>query len=116
GGSFLARGHRVTLVANEHYQALAKSQGFSFRALGSIEETNTLLNNPDSWHPRKSLSLGRQWAVAAVERHYGVLAELAQESNAVFVASPVIFAARLVQEKFERHLVTILLQPWIIRS
>jgi rhamnosyltransferase subunit B len=52
------RGHRVTLVANQHYQTLASHHGFAFRALVSDEETNELMSNPDVWHPIKSAMVG----------------------------------------------------------
>jgi rhamnosyltransferase subunit B len=110
------RGHCVTLVANAHYDRLAAAHGFGFRALGTNQETEALLNDPNSWHPFKSLRVGHRWAVNGLGRHYSVLAELARDEETVLIASPVIFAARVVQEKLSRPLATILLQPWLIRS
>ena len=39
GTKLRSRGHRITLVANEHYQSQAAELGFSFRALFTDEET-----------------------------------------------------------------------------
>src|SRR5882672_5392868 len=81
GLALLSRGHRVTLAANEHYSSLAAAHGFGFRALGSNQETDALLNDPDSWHPFKSLRVGHKWAVRGLDRHYAVLAELARDED-----------------------------------
>ena len=51
---------------------------------------------------------------APIARQYEVLAELASDRDAVLAAVPALFAARLVQEKLARPLVSVILQPWMI--
>jgi len=116
GITLRARGHRVTLVANEHYQAPAARHGFAFRALVSSEETNELIGNPDIWHPVKSAFVGARWGRRVLQRQYDLLAELALDEDAVLLAYPPVFAARLVQEKLSRPLVSIVVMPWLILS
>src|SRR5207249_12299389 len=116
GTRLRARGHRITLVANEHYGALAANYGFGFRALISDEETNELIGNPDVWHPIKSAIVGARWARRALERQYTLLAELARDEDAVLVAYSPVFAARLVQEKLSRPLASLVVMPWLILS
>src|SRR6058998_939231 len=111
-----ARGHRVTLVANEHYQASAVQQGFAFRALVSNQETNELIGNPDIWHPVKSAIVGARWGRRVLQRQYALLAELARDQDAVLVAYPPVFAARLVQEKLSRPLASLVVMPWMVLS
>jgi len=111
-----ARGHRVTLVANEHYQAAAKREGFAFRGLVSNQETNELIGNPDIWHPVKSAIVGARWGRRVLQRQYALLAELAREDDAVLVAYPPVFTARLVQEMFSRPLVSLVVMPWMVLS
>jgi len=111
-----ARGHRVTLVANEHYQASALQQGFAFRGLVSNRETNELIGNPDIWHPVKSAIVGARWGRRALQRQYTLLAELVRDEDAVLVAYPPVFAARLVQEKLSRPLASLVVMPWMILS
>jgi rhamnosyltransferase subunit B len=116
GTRLRARGHRVTLVANEHYQAAAVQQGFAFRALVSNQETNELIGNPDIWHPVKSAIVGARWGRRSLRRQYDLLAELARDEDAVLVAYPPVFVARLVQEKLSRPLASLVVMPWMILS
>ena len=116
GITLRARGHRVTLVANEHYQASAARHGFGFRALVSNQETHELIGNPDIWHPVKSAFLGARWGRRNLRRQYELLSELARDEDAVLVAYPPVFAARLVQEKLARPIANLVVMPWLILS
>jgi rhamnosyltransferase subunit B len=116
GARLRARGHRVTLVANEHFRALAAEHEIAFHALVSDEETRDLLANPDFWHPLKTARVSSQWGIRFLERQYTLLAELASDSDTVLAASPGVLAARVVQDKLARPLASIVLQPWLIPS
>jgi rhamnosyltransferase subunit B len=116
GAKLRARGHQVTLVANEHFRAPAAEHEIAFRALVSDEETKDLLGNPDFWHPLKTARVSAQWGTRFLERQYALLADLAGDGDTVFAASPGVLAARLVQDKLERPLASIVLQPWLIPS
>ena len=111
-----ARGHRVTMVVSEDYRTLAEQNGFGFRPLVSSAENHELLDDPDFWHPLKGPRIGAQWGVRLLQRNYEMFAELARDSDSIFIANPALLAARLVNEKFARPLVTPILQPWMIRS
>ena len=116
GRELLRRGHRVTLAVNEGYQELANQLGFEFAALISEDETQALLQNPDVWHPVKCGVVGARWGASVLPRHYEVMNALSAEPDSVMVASPAIMAARMIQEKFGRPLVSIKHIPWIIAS
>ncbi|HJT77524.1 MAG TPA: glycosyltransferase [Gemmataceae bacterium] len=116
GTRLRARGHRVSLVAPEQYGAAAARLGFDFRLLISDAEMHGLLADPDFWHPLKSALVGVRMGVGLIPRQYALLAELAGARDAVLVANPGVFAARLVQEKLGRPMATLLLQPWMIPS
>jgi rhamnosyltransferase subunit B len=116
GRELQARGHRVTLVASEHYLALAEAHGFGFRALISQQENEALLGNPDFWHPLKTAKLSADWGVRLVPRQYELLLELVADQQAVLIANPGVFAARMVHEKLGRPLATLMLQPGLIPS
>ncbi|HBI41657.1 MAG TPA: glycosyl transferase [Planctomycetales bacterium] len=116
GARLRARGHRVTLATHEPFRALASDHGFAFQSLVTSEETHAFLNNPDTWHPIKGPGFLARWGAGLIARQYALLAELASDEDAVFAASPGVFAARLVQEKLSRPLATVLLQPWMIPS
>ena len=115
GARLRERGHSVTLVASEDYQALAKENDFSFQALVSAEENRELFEHPDFWNPLKTAPLSARWGVRFLRRQYDLLAKLAGPEM-VLVANPGVFAASLVQEKLGVPLATLILQPWMVPS
>jgi UDP:flavonoid glycosyltransferase YjiC (YdhE family) len=116
GARLRARGHRVTLAANENFRALALEHGLEFQSLVSEEETRALFGNPGFWDPLRGTWIAGRWGARLIERQYEVLSALAEDENAVLGAVPALFAARLVQEKLSRPLASIVLQPWMIPS
>lgn len=111
-----SRGHRVTLVANEHVRDLAAQRGLEFTALISNREYDEFLAHPDMWHPIKTVRRTARWGAQLVERQYALLADLASAKDTVLATSVAIVGARLVQEKLGRPLASVLLQPWMIPS
>ena len=116
------RGHRVTLAANEQYQNLAAGHGCDFCTLVTDAETRSILANPEFWDQSscwrmiKNTRIAAGWAVKFLQRQYELIAELAKDKHSVLVASPGVFAARLVQERMCRPLVTVYYTPWMIPS
>ena len=116
GARLRARGHRVTLAANENFRALAAEHGLAFYSLVTDEETRALFGNPGFWDPLRGTWIAARWGARLIARQYEVLAELASDRDAVLAAVPALFAARLVQEKLARPLASVILQPWMIPS
>jgi len=116
GAVLRSRGHRVTVVVNEHFRESATEQGLEFRSLLSREEMDHALLNPDFWHPLKAAWVISRWGAPLIERQYSLLSELARDGDAVFIASPGVAAARVVQEKLHRPAASVILQPWVIPS
>ena len=115
GAVLRARGHRVTLVASEHYEPLAQRHGFGFRALVSTAENKALFEHPDFWNPFKTAVLSARWGLRFVRRQYDLLASLAAPGT-VLIANPAVFAASLVHEKLGVPTVNLIPQPWLILS
>jgi UDP:flavonoid glycosyltransferase YjiC (YdhE family) len=116
GARLRARGHRVTLVANEHFGPLAAAQGLAFRPLLTDAEYQQVLADPAFWHPLKGALLLARWGARYLGRHYDLLAELARDGPSILVSGPAILAARLVQEKLARPMASVILQPWVLPS
>jgi rhamnosyltransferase subunit B len=111
-----ARGHRVTLTANQQFQKQAIDLGFGFRSLASEQVTQRMLLDPDLWHPLKCGLAGARTGVGLFAEQYTHLSEMVCADDTVLIAHPGVMAARLVQEKLSRPLVTLVLQPWMIPS
>ena len=111
-----SRGHRVTLLANEHFRTAAAEHGFAFDALITADEYQRVLDDPDFWHPLKAGIVAARWGAPLIERQYELVTRLACDAETVLVASPAVFAARLAQEKLGLRMATVVLQPWIIPS
>jgi rhamnosyltransferase subunit B len=116
GAALVRRGHRATLVAGEHYRPLAEANGLGFRPLLSREENEQCFGDPDFWHPLKGPVVAARWGVGFLPQQYELFAELARDGRAVFVASPGLVAARVVQDKLGVPLASVVLQPWMIQS
>ena len=110
------RGHRVTVVVAEDYGQRVADLAFEFAALASREENRRLLEDPDFWHVLKGPLVGAQWGRDLLPRNFELFSDLAREPDTVFVASPALLAARVVQEKLGRPLATVVLQPWMVLS
>jgi UDP:flavonoid glycosyltransferase YjiC (YdhE family) len=116
GARLSARGHRVTLVANQRYEDSATEHGFAFHTLISNNEENQLFSNPDFWHPVRGPLLGARVGAPLISRQCSLLAKLVGGRDTVFIASPGVFAASIVREKYSLRLATIICQPWLIPS
>jgi rhamnosyltransferase subunit B len=111
-----SRGHRVTLIASGNYLRRATEHDLEFIPLVEASEADALFSRADFWHPVKGGLIGARWGAPHIPRQYEMFAELARDPDSVFICSPAIFAGRLVQEKFNRPLATVVLQPWMIPS
>src|SRR5438105_2854907 len=52
GAELARRGHRVSVVTNNHFAPLVRGLGLEFVSVGTDEEYRELLRNPGIWHPR----------------------------------------------------------------
>src|SRR5258708_39942948 len=73
------RGHRVTLLANEHYRQLVASHSLEFHALVSDAGTDELLGNPQLWHPFKSALVGTRWYGRWIQGQFALIDEIVRE-------------------------------------
>jgi len=112
------RGHRVTVITNDHFQSLVVAAGLEFVAAGTSEQYHQITQDPDLWHARR--------AFHAVTRNLTDLARLAYQAilplhaqsgdRMVMVGSSLAFGARMAQEKFDIPLATLHLSPAVLQS
>jgi UDP:flavonoid glycosyltransferase YjiC (YdhE family) len=116
GLALRARGHRATVITNPYFQEVIEAQGLRFLPVGTVEEAQAAIADPDLWHPRKGFEVvARRAIVPAVEPVYRHIERHANDRTVV-AASSIAFGARMAQERLGVPLATVHLQPGIIRS
>jgi rhamnosyltransferase subunit B len=111
------RGHRVTVITSAYFEQLVRKAGLDFVGLGSAEQFESVLLHPDSWHPRRGFQVVFQWGVLPWMRPlYDLVVERYVPGETVVAASVLAFGARLAQEKLGVPMVSVELQPAMLRS
>jgi UDP:flavonoid glycosyltransferase YjiC (YdhE family) len=116
GLALQARGHRATVLTNPFFQELIEGQGLGFLPVGTLEEAQAAIADPDLWHPRKGFEvIARRAILPAMPQTYRHIEQHAGPRTVV-AASGISFGSRLAQERLGVPLATVHLQPSIIRS
>jgi len=115
GAALKARGHRATILTNPIFQAVIEGQGIGFLPVGTAEEANAAIANPELWHLRKGFKVIAQVVVPAIEQIYRLIEQHA-DSRTVVAFSSLAFGARVAQEKLGIPSASVHLQPSVIRT
>jgi rhamnosyltransferase subunit B len=111
------RGHRVVLVAGVVFEPLARRVGLEFRGLGTEKDYYEALRDPDLWHPYRAFSvLARRLILPSMRQVYEIIAEHNEPGDTVVAAPGTAFGARIANERLGLPLVTLDLQPAMLRS
>ena len=110
-----ARGHRATILTNPIFHELIEGQGLGFLPVGTAEEANTAIANPELWHLRKGFKVIAQVIVPAISEVVSLIERHADASTVVAFSS-LAFGARLAQEKLGVPSASVHLQPSVIRT
>ncbi len=117
GRALKQRGHDVTVVTSEPFKDVVERAGLTFHALGTAEEFNELLRNPDLWHPRKGLPSILRMIATRMRDAYDTIDSLIDDvDSTVLVGHSIAFAARMLEDKRSVNAVTIHLAPSALRS
>ena len=117
GAALRARGHRVTLIANELYEPLARAAGLKFFQIGTAVDFRNTLDSPDIWHPVKGFKTIFEMGLLPMMRPaFEAIRQLHVPGETVVTAHAIAFGARIAQEVLGVPLVTIHLSPVVIRS
>ncbi len=105
-------GHRVTMIWVESFQAAAEGAGLDYVPMldAGFEE---LLRNPALWQPHKGLQVGFAYAGNCMGKYLDAFAtSLARDGVPDMLVAPHInFAARLLREKHDVPLISVVLYP-----
>ena len=117
GATLRERGHRVTVVANGHFESLIRAAGLEFRELGTAEEYLKIIDSMDLWHPVHGFkAVFERGVLPAVRPTFDIVKELYVPGETIVTAHAIAFGARLAQEVFGVPLATIHLAPSVFRS
>lgn len=108
------RGHDVTLVANAWFEATIRHEGLAFLPMGTIEEYRRAMEDPDLWDPRKAFAFVVRGGVAPAQAV--VYDAIARAKPDVVAATSLCVGARTARDRLGVPLVTLHLQPSILRS
>jgi UDP:flavonoid glycosyltransferase YjiC (YdhE family) len=114
--AFAARGHEARLYASAYFSDAARSAGVSLHALGTSEDHEQILRDPDLAHPLR----GHDAIARALVRHLPeldrALAADIEPGRTLLVGSTLAFATRLRQEVDGVPCVTVHLSPATLRA
>ncbi len=115
GARLRDRGWRVTLVTNDKYARDAADHGFDFLAIGTAEEFDAFVDNPEVWHTHK-----------AAKHVFGALADFARpthealiplvQEGTIFIGNTLAAGVRVLAETHGATTATMHLQPTAFRS
>lgn len=118
GAELARRGHRVSVVTNDHYAGLCAACGLELISIGTEDEFKKIISNPEIWHPQRGFATVMSMIGEQNARVFDVVAKKreANPGTTVVVAHTLDFASRAISEKFAMPLVSVHLQPSIMRT
>src|SRR5215217_5053548 len=116
GQNLLKRGFRVVLITSQYFESQARSVGLEFIGLGTSEDYQSIIQDPDLWSPDKGFKVFADRVVFPImEPAYELIAGF-DPSTTVLAAQGQFFAAHIAHEKLGFPFITIHLQPAAFRS
>ncbi len=110
------RGHKVTLATNDHFEEASRSNGVAFEPIGTKEEFEKTIRNPDLWKPNKAFVHVFRSLMPVVRRQYELIESLHRQGSVVTMSNCLAIGARMAQEKLGVPNVTVHLQPAVLWS
>ena len=111
-----SRGHRVSIIANPHFEPLIRKCGLEFVPLGTDEEYRAMAGNPDLWKTRTSFETIAKGTVTLTSKLFELVRQRVVPNQTVVAASSLAFGARVAQDKLHFPMATIHLSPAVFRS
>ena len=115
GVALALRGHRITLIANEHFAPLARRHDLAFVAAGSSQENEEALDNRHILtHPLRGALPLRRLFCNAIPKQYRAIAACTEPGRTVMLASGFAAGARMAREKLRVPMAILALQPMVL--
>lgn len=110
------RGFQAKLIASPVFQKIASESDVDLIPLGTEQQFNTMLNNPDLWHPTRGFSVIVREGILPFLRPLFEIIQTFDPKNTLVVSPLLLFGSHLAHEKLGHPFVTLQLQPSLLRS
>lgn len=110
------RGHHVSLVASSYFEPTVRRAGLDFISRGTASEYIQRISHPDMWKSQRGIRLMFERCRDYMQESYDTVATECARGKTIVVAPFSVFGARIAQEKLGVPLVTVHLQPVLLRS
>jgi len=111
------RGHDVTFLTNSYFESLVRRAGLDFHSIGCAAGYEGATQDRDLWNPLRGLGVTwRKVFEPAMRPTYDMIGKAAASEKCIVVASSFAFGARLAQETMDISLVSVHLQPALLRT
>ena len=116
GQCLVERGHEVVLLVNEHFTSQAERVGIRVHATSTEADYQQAIENPALFHPRDGFKVIAGYVGQTLGTIYRALEAEFEPDRSVIVSHWMDFASRTFQDRHRAPLVTLLLQPMLLRS
>ena len=110
------RGHEVLVIVQDAAREMAERAGLPALVWGDAAEQESIIRNPDIWHPRKAIKLITHFAARWSGQSIPVIRAEVEEGRTVMIAGALAFGARVLAERWNVPLLTAHVQPAIFMS
>jgi rhamnosyltransferase subunit B len=111
------RGHRVEVFTNPYFEKLIADLELECSPIGTVEQFVEATQDPRLWHPTEGFRLVARWLmIESMRPVYELVTQRFEPGKTIVMAPFSAFGARLAQEKLDAPLVSVHLQPGVIRS
>jgi UDP:flavonoid glycosyltransferase YjiC (YdhE family) len=111
GRELRARGHAVTILANEYHADHIRGAQLDFAQVGTAREYLEYVHNPDIFHPVRGIRLMSTLLQQIIAGIYDFLVERNVPGRTVTAGSHTAFSSRIARETLGIPMATICLQP-----
>jgi UDP:flavonoid glycosyltransferase YjiC (YdhE family) len=119
GEAMAKRGHRVTVLTNDHFGPMVRRAGLEFESLATEEEFRAVAEDPTLWHPTRGWkTVFSKGIVPLIRRTYDAVVRhyRAAPDDTVVVAATMALGARVAQDELGIRTASVHLQPSIFLS
>jgi rhamnosyltransferase subunit B len=117
GMELKTRGHEVFILTNSMYQDVAEKHGLNFVPIGEPIEWAQMRNESQVHKPQTSWKVAMKWgAIGTMQSSFEQIAKLQLKGRTVIGAPAWSFGARIARDALQLPLVTLVMNPFILRS